>query len=477
MTLPDAVERLKNRSEVIALLGLAAHRGSLGLFLGTGFSMSATQNRAPSWRALLTQIAAKVGIADPLATPERIAGSSLPEIASGMVFALAEELRGRSEYAAMDDLKRMIVATQQVKEAAATIVAALEPHPDELSALRPLLAEQVCPAWVVTTNYDVLFERIHGRTQTFLPNDVLVATRLRIPVWHIHGTVVVPESVVLTQDDYVETLRPMTYRQLKLAHLLVESTTLMLGYGYGDVNVQTAASIARTPGLLATRPGQRSGDGLIVHAVRSAKPTEDVAWRRGAAIIEIDEVKSLLGSIASAVAELRKSHETVQRILATMKVDPEAVVQAILDKPKNISILTEIARDYPTAYDDFDMMPVLGMLFVKISERARGRGGFEYYETWLEYIFEMLLTWNISQMPPHVFDLLAGQLVKVSFFIDRHLEHRTGTSYAATDRWKADRGKFLDNHELLQALTTYCRRSPDRDHLGQLLADIPKDAS
>ena len=74
------------------------------------------------------------------------------------------------------------------------------------------------------------------------------------------------------------------------------------------------------------------------------------------------------------------------------------------------------------------------MLFTRVSQK-RVANNFEYYDSWLIYILRMLLEWDLSEMPPHVFALLARQLANVAPFLDRGLRKRPGTSWAATETW------------------------------------------
>jgi hypothetical protein len=461
----------KNRSDVIAVLARAAHRGSLGLFLGTGFSIAVTKRAAPNWKTLLVKIAKGEGFPDPFADLSNV-GVSMPEIASGFVRMRADALADDNRYLTLTPGQRLGMAKLSIKEAAARCVAPLQPDQVELDDFQRLF-HAIKPAWVVTTNYDDLFQKIHGKTRTFLPNDVIVQTDGLVPVWHIHGTVVVPRSMVLTHEDYVEHLRPATYRQSKLAHMMAECTTLMLGYGYGDVNVQTASMIAHSTGLLDLATSRRPGDSLVVHVARQGKVSQEVKRGPvGSISIEADEIKTLLGEILTGVKDLRGRMKTAGKLFEMLKTDPGALARNVMRDSSNLEKFTKIIRDFPSAYYDFDVISALGQLFSEVSKKAYERGGFSYYGDWLNYVLRMLLEWDLADMPPSIFDLLAGQLAEVVYFVDPDGKHTFGTSWVATDAWRNNKELLAKRPNLLEALDAYSRRSTGGSILGELLQQV-----
>lgn len=466
---------LTSRAEVIEILGRVAHRGSLGLFLGTGFSIAVTGGAAPRWRALLEGIAQELSLPNPCGKADAIIGMSFPDLATEMVFGLAEKLSGDWRYGALPLKERRVVAEAQVKEAAAQLVAPLQPVSGDWDEFHALF-HAIKPAWVVTTNYDDLFQKIHGKTRTFLPNDALVPTHEIVPVWHIHGSVVVPKSLVLTQEDYVENLRPGIYRQSKLAHMMLESTTLMLGYGYGDVNVQTAAAIARSSGLLLTRPTRRPGDSLIVHVLRTGGAVSEQVktGREGTVVIEAAEIKVLLQEIQAKNQELAEAYKRADNLFQAVQSNPDLVVGEILEHPDRVAKLVRLLRDYPSLYYDSDIVALLGKFFSQLAQKAYSPGGFSHYGTWLDHVFTMLLEWDLADMPPAVFDLLAGQLAKVVYYVDSDDRRTVGKSWAATDTWAKNREKLARRTDLMEALHAYSRRVSEGGMLNLLLNAIAR---
>lgn len=95
--------------------------------------------------------------------------------------------------------------------------------------------------WFVTTHYDTILESIlSGKAMPILPDEHFLKVADMIPIYHIHGMRIIPEGIVITQDDYSRLFRPYDYRQARLPFFVKEALVVMLGYGLGDLNVLTA---------------------------------------------------------------------------------------------------------------------------------------------------------------------------------------------------------------------------------------------
>jgi hypothetical protein len=204
-------------------------RGSLGLFVGTGFSMAACgPGRAPDFLNLLREVAHRLEI-EWDENDARFHRRSLPQIASLLVALVAEQQ-------AIDRLK----AEEKLKEAIC-LISDLKPSNLSMGALLAGLDL----AWVVTTNYDLVLESLLDNAESLLASQPFVARYGGLPVYHLHGHRHFPDSIRITEEDYVRMVGPLDYQRLKLPLLMLESTTLILGYALGDMNVRSAMALER----------------------------------------------------------------------------------------------------------------------------------------------------------------------------------------------------------------------------------------
>lgn len=104
--------------------------------------------------------------------------------------------------------------------------------------LKALVA--IRPHAVITTNYDNALETIFKGYEPIIGAGVL---RYNLDsfgeIFHIHGSISEPSSLVIAQPDYQGWSEESRYFAAKLLTYFVEHPVFIFGYGLGDPNVQT----------------------------------------------------------------------------------------------------------------------------------------------------------------------------------------------------------------------------------------------
>jgi hypothetical protein len=206
-----------------------ANRNRLALFIGAGVSIGAG---APSWAALLDQMAAQAGIT-------------------------GDELRQFRELSFHDRaalIELRLGPDASIKQLAAQLV------DRKYASLTHLLLAGLPVCEVVTTNYDDLFERASASIcdVSVLPH----RPRSKAPRWilKLHGCASDPASIVLTRQDY---LRYAQHRQALagiVQALLITRRLLFVGFGLGDDNFHRIADEVRR----AYPHGERIGTNVVI---------------------------------------------------------------------------------------------------------------------------------------------------------------------------------------------------------------------
>jgi hypothetical protein len=264
------------RKEVLRFISDSASYGNLGAFIGAGFSKAVLNDEfneiALSWGKLLEKASEKLGV-DYGAIWKT--GVGYPEIASSICKAHAEN--EKCDYAqSLSQLKRTIAA-----------LTSWYPDKQKREGFSKYL-EHLSPSWIITTNFDMVIESLlTGRSIPLGPNDSLSSPTGVIPVFHLHGVRTNPEEIIISQEDYVPLFRPSEYRQIKLALTIRESTTLLVGYGLGDVNVLTALDWSKSVfnGGEATYPND------VIQLLRKNSPHEKpYRDKNGIVIVEAENI-------------------------------------------------------------------------------------------------------------------------------------------------------------------------------------------
>lgn len=132
------------------------------------------------------------------------------------------------------------------------VVASKPEFAKEFSALR-----SIRPHAIITTNYDNALENIFSGYEGIIGKQVL---RYNLnaygEVYHIHGSVDDPETIVINSDDYIRWNRESKYFAAKLLTYFAEHPVIIFGYSLTDPNVRVVledigAIVADETGLIA----------------------------------------------------------------------------------------------------------------------------------------------------------------------------------------------------------------------------------
>ncbi|PJZ79202.1 SIR2 family protein [Leptospira meyeri] len=204
---------------------------SFTLFLGTGFSKHLTNGSAPSWAELLANAAIKI---DP---SENLANRLFNKDANGKIIDSKFPLLVIAEILEVEfksnrlNLKEII--SSQVKE----LTSADKVDTSKIQSLKAFF-ESNPNVNIVTTNYDnILLENLIPNARIFIEGKSISRLPASQNIFHIHGSVLNPDSLILTMSDYHEFIRKNNYFSRKFYTLLQESTVAILGYSLGDFNL------------------------------------------------------------------------------------------------------------------------------------------------------------------------------------------------------------------------------------------------
>lgn len=411
-------------------LAEASLKGGMGLLIGTGFSRAATKRGlkpALSWKELLEAMAAELDLEFP---PTGSQGMSYPRMASEFARTLRDRIREESP--TVTGRAALQQATSKVKEVASRLTA-FQPNPVFADPLGSAL-DAIQPAWIVTTNYDLLIEQLLPDSDVLLPSEVIPARAGITPVYHLHGHRLAPASLVLTEEDYVETFRFGEYRQIKLSLLFSESTTLLVGYGLGDVNVLTAIDWARSYSS-ASRSRNRSSTGSVIQTLWTPEGSDEPAFwgDHDELIIPITEITSFLEEIRDARAALEKDEVLVRELVDQLETDENGRHRFLWDSDSREKYLDALV-DYSSLHGNRKPLELLDSILEP--EEAWDAAPFEVVRPILEAILDIFERWTESEPHPALFNALAGKLGEVSWYIGKKPHKKIfGHAWAAQRVW------------------------------------------
>ncbi len=454
------------RESVLDDIADACLFGNLGLFVGSGFSKALTGGRAPSFPELLERVSVELGLSDEYQQLQAEPGHSFPIIAQALCEALAFKSDG------VATAKTLPGAIERFKRAIAE-ECELQATPDLATEYRKILSATP-KSWIITTNYDFIIESVVDRHVYILPDQVMNTREDFVPIYHMHGHRRAPGSIVITQADYVRALGPLDYRQLRLVLSVTESTTLMLGYGLGDVNVQTAVEWSRRfreEHGLQFAPYQ----GIVVQGLFTRGAVNPLPYRRnsGELVIETDNLLTLLKEIGAAVGARRRQHEEACGVLRDWMAKPQSAEKLIADRATR-ELFIGVVKKLPRCYDIQQLIKFLDSALGPTWKKARaGPEGFPLYDALLEVLLDVLENLPLGAIHPSLLSYMAERLDEVSNYIDPELMKRVGDAWAASRTWVRRRTALPI--ETARELQNYARR---HNRLGLLnLLEKSEDAA
>lgn len=218
-------------------IATSLHTKSLTLFVGTGFSKYMTNGQAPSWLELLVQCTKEID------TDDKLLNQLFNVDSSGEVKEAIYELTICAQILEIEFKKRKKDIKETVAELITRTINEKTIDKDKLEELITFFAEHP-EINIITTNYDTLFSDfiIPTSSRVIIEGSTMPRINSGQNIYHIHGCVVKPESIVLTLNDYYNFQNTNNYFSRKFYTLLQETTVAILGYSLGDFNLNTILS-------------------------------------------------------------------------------------------------------------------------------------------------------------------------------------------------------------------------------------------
>lgn len=216
---------------------LKAKKGAPFLFLGSGFSRHYLGT--PQWDGILQKFA-----------PHKLAQyysklntDSLIKVATAIAKDVTEEFWNLDD----DDEFKMAVQDKVLDGSSVLKIKisdylkkqSLHDFPDEYEEEIHIL-ERLCIDGIITTNWDDTAERLFPKFTPYVGQEQLFfsSTYSVGEIYKIHGSYKIPQSLILTENDYDGFSKKNPYLAAKLITIFIEHPIVFLGYSISDSNIQ-----------------------------------------------------------------------------------------------------------------------------------------------------------------------------------------------------------------------------------------------
>lgn len=410
-----------SREDVFEIVCKAARSNTLGLFIGSGFTKAVLNNnncyKAYDWKELLKESCDRMGIVREVFNE----GMPYPQIASTICH----------EYVQNQNVS-LKAAERKLKMTIANLVNA-SPSNEILTAYEEYFKELI-PNWIVTTNYDTVIERIlHEKAFLINPKDSFVKTKDFIPVYHIHGSIIDPESIVITNEDYTQTLRVSDYRHARLPFLIKESTVLMIGYSLNDLNVLSAVDYSQNVYTNISAAFETP----IIQLLYKKYPNKEPYTNNNIIIQEVGDLSDYLSELIDYIRRYKsfigkKSNDVKKLLEFFVNADEHDISVFINDKNKRKEIFDNVKSiDFEFWYIYPSYMAFLNKSFAILWDQAHIQNAFRYYRDILDLLLDIIENIDYEKVPYSLLEYLIDQFKEISYSIGE----TPGQSWAAKGLW------------------------------------------
>lgn len=425
------------RNEVYELICNASVLGNLGMFVGAGFTKSILENNytccSYNWMELLAECCKRMGT-----DPELVKSKgSYPEIASQICKQYMENKRGTDEEA---DYRQACIKLKSV------ICELVNVYPEEEDKKRfQSYFDGLDINWIVTTNYDTILESILiGKALPLNPAGSFIKIKNMVPVYHIHGIRTNPQSIVITNEDYISMFRPGDYRQARLPFLMKESTVLMVGYGFGDINVISAVDWSRNVYQNIIETCDTDIIQLLYCDPDQIPRPEPYRDESGIIVVEIRSIEEFFEALCQYQLEYTESYNKVvsevsdhiNRFITAKKSDVDQFIDNEEKRKETIDYIEQLRPEFSYIYNSY--IGYLGEVFSNLDQRSIPNGAFEAYDEKLRVLLDILEVIDIGKAPPAFFAFLADSLESLAYYIGTN----KGQSWKAHSTWQSNKQRI-----------------------------------
>ncbi len=112
-------------------------------------------------------------------------------------------------------------------------------YTEEIAKLSAISEKSI--AGVITTNYDMFLEEYFHGFCKYVGQSELIFSPIQgvAEIYKIHGSIEVPDSIVINEEDYISFQEKSAYLAAKLMTIFMEYPIVFIGYSIGDSNIQS----------------------------------------------------------------------------------------------------------------------------------------------------------------------------------------------------------------------------------------------
>jgi SIR2-like domain len=299
---------------------------------------------------------------------------------------------------------------------------------------------------LVTTNYDTLLSDhvLVGRfSRVFVEGSTVPKANIGTNIFHLHGCISDPQSIVLTINDYFKFQHKDTYLSRKFFTLLQETTVIIMGYSLGDFNLNRIFNEAQVSRGVSLR---KSDIYLIARESVDQTITDFYSYIYGVRVVapyEIDEVFSNITESEPIAQKLIDQSGILDRVLQGSARWTDEYLK-LADSFQRILLQ---ASSIGVAVDDANFKKMLLDVLERKRQFSREDNAWSQYEHLADWLVEIGCLIDVKQAG------ISEEYLRLVYYSFRYMRKELIVSYswAAFQVWRARfRDLKIENQNLIR---------------------------
>ena len=409
--------------------------GSLTLFLGTGFSKHMTNGEAPSWLELLYNAALEIDRKDIIVADMFI-------VENGEVKRCKFDLTVCAQILEEEFLKH----GKNIKETIASIVKEkinLNTIDKKKAKQFKEFLEKYKEINIVTTNYDsIVSDYILPLSSKVVVEGGLIPKINDIkPIFHIHGSIKDPSSIILTEGDYFNFLHKESYMSRKFFTSIQESTLVIMGYSLGDFNLNRILNEAK---VLKSKTTRKSDIYYL-----SRNKVNDLYQRYfhstfGVSVIDETEINEFINLIRQNSKQAETLVKQAKRLPLVLE-GPRKYTNKFLKLRQSFSNILLRADALGYSFEDETFQDLINSILERKKLFTNEDNAWEQYEHLADWLIQV---GNLVEVKGSKIEDTFVELVKYSFsYMSEKLYY--GYSWKSHSLWQSQWSALKPNNQLL----------------------------
>ncbi|WP_353119483.1 SIR2 family protein [Myroides odoratus] len=280
---------------------------------------------------------------------------------------------------------------------------------------------------IITTNYDlIIFNKILDSKCRMFQKDFPVNRMFsNRNIIHIHGNILDYNNIVITQEDYFKFQNEDSYIKKKVFTLLTETTTVFLGYGLGDFNLNTILNEIK----IKKNKGLYMFDMFFV-ARNDVSNSLKAFYKKcyGIDVIDNCEVDDFALKTIIEFAKSEAIYNTAENVKLVMEKN-YTFSNSFLSKIEALQIILLQASHYGVDKNDVNFKRLLKNVLEQKKSLTTNYNEWHHYEHFANWL---LVTCNLYNLQEIDYDMKTEILDHFSYSIGTSSEFfKTGYSYYA----------------------------------------------